>query len=65
MEATTPELGPVGLCIPKSTTFSDSDAIVVEETARNFLSPRLSINKSEQSKLLDQKHEVEASKLHR
>ena len=30
-EATTPELGPVGLWSPKSCTFSGSDSIVVEE----------------------------------
>ena len=36
MEATTPELGPVGFCSPKSSFFSSSIAIVVEEAARNF-----------------------------
>ena len=46
MEATTPELGPVGFWSPKSSSFSGSDSIVVEEAARNFLSPRPSINKS-------------------
>ena len=46
MEATTPELGPVRFCSPKSSSFSGSDSIVVEEAARNFLSPRPSINKS-------------------
>ena len=46
MEATTPELGPVGYWSPKSSSFSGSDFIVVEEAARNFLSPRPSINKS-------------------
>ena len=30
MEATTPELGPVGLWSPKSSTFSGSDSIVVD-----------------------------------
>ena len=40
MEATTPELGPVGLWSPKSSFFSGSDSIVVEEAARNFQSPR-------------------------
>ena len=39
MEATTPELGPVGLWSPKSSSFSSSDSIVVEEAARNFQSP--------------------------
>ena len=32
IEATTPELGPVGLWSSKSSTFSSSDSIVVEET---------------------------------
>ena len=40
MEATTPELGPVGFCSPKSSSFSGSASIVVEEAARNFQSPR-------------------------
>ena len=46
MEATTPELGPVGFWTPKSSSFSGSDSIVVEEAARNFLSPPPSVNKS-------------------
>ena len=37
MEATTPELGPVGFWSPKSSSFSGSYSIVVEEAARNFL----------------------------
>ena len=32
MEATTPELGPVDLWSPKSSTFSGSDSVIVEET---------------------------------
>ena len=45
MEATTPELGPVRFWSPKSSSFSGSDSIVVEEAeseeaAKNFLSPR-------------------------
>ena len=55
MYATTPELGPVGLWSPKSSTFSGSDSIVV-------LSRRPSLNKSERSELLDQNHKVEVSK---
>ena len=54
MEATTPELGPVHFWSPKSSSFSGSASIVVEETAKNFLSPWLSVNKSgtvEDSKL--------------
>ena len=39
MESTTPELGPVGFWSPKSSFFSGSDSIVVEEAARNFQSP--------------------------
>ena len=46
MEATIPELDPVGFWSPKSSSFSGSDSIVVEEAARNFLSPRLSIKQS-------------------
>ena len=46
MEATTLELSPVGFWSLKSSFFSGSDSIVVEEAARNFLSPRPSINKS-------------------
>ena len=34
MEATTPEPGPVGFWSPKSSSFSGSDSIVVEEAAR-------------------------------
>ena len=36
MEATTPELGPVCFWSPKSSSFSGSDSIVVEEAAKNF-----------------------------
>ena len=36
MEATTPELGPVHFWSPKSSSFSGSDSIVVEEAAKNF-----------------------------
>ena len=45
MEATTPELSPVRFWSPKSSSFSGSDSIVVEEAAKNFLSPRPSVNK--------------------
>ena len=60
MEATTPELGPVGFRSPKSSSF-----IVVEATARNFRSPRPSINKSREANSFIQHDKVEASKLHR
>ena len=61
MEATTPELGHVGLWSPKSSTFSGSDSIVVEEAARNFLSPRLTLNKSREANSFIQHDKVEAS----
>ena len=63
MEGTTPELGPVGFWSPKSSTFNGSDSIVVEEAARNFLSPRPSINKSGAPNLFIQHDTVEASEL--
>ena len=65
MEATTPELGPVGFLSPESSSFSGSDSIVVEEAARNFISPRLSINKSSAPNLFIQHDKVEDSKLRR
>ena len=63
MEATTPVVGPVGFCSLKSSSFSGSDSIVVEEAARNFLSPRPSINKSREANSFIQHDKVEASKL--
>ena len=39
MEATTPELGPVRFWSPKSSSFSGNNSIVVEEAAKNLLSP--------------------------
>ena len=65
MEATTPELGPVGFWSPKSSFFSGSDSIVVEEAARNFQSPLPSINKSGAPNFFIQHDKVEASKLRR
>ena len=62
MEATTPELGPVGFWSPKSSFFSGSDSIVVEEAAQ---SPRLSIYKSGAPNFFIQHNKVEASKLRR
>ena len=65
MEATTPELGPVGFWSPKSSS-SGSDSIVVEEAARNFQSPQpASINKSGAPNFFIQHDKVEASKLRR
>ena len=46
MEATTPELGPVRFWSPKSSSSSSSESIVVEAAAKNFQSPRQSVNKS-------------------
>ena len=44
MEATIPELGPVRFWSPKSSSLnSGSDSIVVEEAAKNFVSPRPSV----------------------
>ena len=63
MEATTPELGPVGFWSPKSSSFSGSDSIVVEEAARNFLSPQPSIKQSGAPNFFVQHDKVEDSKL--
>ena len=65
MEATTPELGPVHFWSPKSSSFSCSDSIVVEEAAKNFLSPRQSVNKSGALNFFVQHDKVEDSKLRR
>ena len=46
MEATTPKLCHVRFWSPKSSSFSGSDSIVVEEAAKKLLSPRPSVNKS-------------------
>ena len=62
MEATTPELGPVRFWSPKSSTFSGSDSIVVEEVAKNFLSPRPSVGALN---FFIQHDKVEDSKLRR
>ena len=64
MEATTPELGPVGFWSPKSSSFSGSDSIVVQEAARNFVSPRPSIKQSGAPNFFVQHDKVEDSKLH-
>ena len=47
MEATTPELGPVGFWSPKSCSFSGSDSIVLEEAARNFTDEYKQVARSE------------------
>ena len=65
MEATTPELGPVGFCNPKSSSFSGNDSIVVEEAASNFLCPWPSIKQSGAPNFFVQLDKVEGSKLRR
>ena len=42
MEATTHKLGHVRFCSPKSSSFSDSDSIVVEEAAKKLKQVRRS-----------------------
>ena len=65
MKATTPELDHVGFWSPKSSSFSGSDSIVVEEAARNFLSPRPSIKQPGAPNFFVQHDKVEDSKLRR
>ena len=66
MEATTPELGHVRFWSPKSSSFSGSDSIVVEEAAKKLLSPRPSVNKSADAPNFFIQHDkVEDSKLRR
>ena len=65
MEATTPELGPVGFWSPKFSSFSGSDSFIVEEAAKTFRSPRPSINKSRPPNFFIQHDKVEDSKIHR
>ena len=65
MEATTTELGPVHFWSPKSSSFSGSNSIVVEEAAKKFLSPRPSVNKSGAPNFFIQYDKVENSKLRR
>ena len=61
------EIGVVRLLdlIPKSSSFSGSDSIVVEEAAQNFLIPRPSVNKSGAPNFFIQHDKVEDSKLRR
>ena len=63
IEATTLELGPVSFWSPKSSSFSGSDSIVVEEAAKNFLSPQPCVNKSGAPNIFIQHDKVEDSKL--
>ena len=64
MEATIPELGPVRFWSPKSSSFSGSNSIVVEEAAKNFLSPQPSVN-VRRSEFFIEHDKVEDSKLRR
>ena len=65
MEATTPKLGYVRFWNPKSSSFSGSDSIVVEEAAKKLLSPRPSVNKSGAPIFFIQHDKVDDSKLRR
>ena len=65
MEATTPELGPVGFWSPKSSSFSGSDSIVVEECCKKLSKSTASINKSGAPNFFIQYDKVEVSKLRR
>ena len=65
MEATTPELGPVRFWSPKSSSFSGSDSIVVEEAAKKITKSRQSVNKSGAPNFFIQHDKVEDSKLRR
>ena len=65
MEATTPKLGHVRFRSPKSSSFSGSDSIVVEEAAKKLLSPRPSVNNSGAPNFFIQHDKVDDSKLRR
>ena len=65
MEATTPELGPVRFWSSKSSSFSGSDSIVVEEAAKKLTKSTPSVNKSGTPNFFIQHDKVEDSKLRR
>ena len=65
MEATTPELGPVHFWSPKSSSFSGSYSIVVEEAAKKLTNSTRSVNKSGAPNFFIQHDKVEDSKLRR
>ena len=65
MEATTPKLGHVRFWSPKSSSFSGSDSIVVEEAVKKLLCPRPSVNKSGAPNFFIQHDKVDDSKLRR
>ena len=64
MEATTPELCPIRFWSPKSSSFSGSNSIVVEEAEKNSKSTP-SVNKSGAPNFFIQNDKVEDSKLRR
>ena len=63
MEATTPELGPVRLWSPKSSSFSGRDSIVVEEAAKKLSKSTAECKKSGARNFFVQHDKVEDSKL--
>ena len=65
MEATTPELSPVRSWSPKSSSFSGSYSIVVEEAAKKLTKSTSSVNKSGAPNFFIQHDKVEDSKLRR
>ena len=66
MEATTPELGPVRFWSPKSSSFSGSDSIVVEEAVKNGLTKsKAECKQVRRSEFFIQHDKVEDSKLRR
>ena len=65
VEATTPELGPVGFLSPKSSSFSGSTSIEVEEASRNIRRLQLSAKLSGAPNFFVQHDRVEHSKLRR
>ena len=65
MEATTPELGPVHFWSPKSSSFSGSYSVVVEEAAKKLTKSRPRVNKSGAPNCFIQHDKVEYSKLRR
>ena len=62
MEATTPELSPVRFWSPKSSSFSGSNSIVVEEVAKKLTKSRPSVNKSSAPNFFIQHDKIEDSK---
>ena len=63
MQATTPELGPVGFWSPKSNSFSGSNSSTRRRNCKKLSSPRPSVNKSRSPNFFIQHDKVEDSKL--